>query len=59
MFQDLLVVMEVGTLQGDWQIRTLRGDWIAGGKLLRTGLEISLKNVSTNLRSSLTRTRGM
>lgn len=31
--------------------QTLRGDWIAGGKLLRTGLEISLKNVSTNLRS--------
>lgn len=31
--------------------QSLKGDWIAGAKLLRTGLEISLKNVSINLRS--------
>ena len=33
-------------------LRSLKGDWIAGAKLLRTALEISLKNVSINLRRS-------
>lgn len=30
--------------------KSLQGDWIAGAKLLRTASEISLKNVSINLR---------
>lgn len=31
--------------------QSLKGDWIAGAKMLKTALEISMKNVAINLRS--------